>query len=609
MSPGPDRQYSLSATSRDARFDPYHRPSSTLKVEQNDTLVLPPTSTMLFTYRNHPLGVAQMNATPVPPQPERKDPILLPLLPAPAPTALNVHSAKGTFAIDPVNEDLLEDREGMPTRAEWKEIVDAYIMNLHPSKRAKALIDYDTYCKIFTVLLAPTSTANGTPQFRFWTRKMFRVIEEDEKLVVTSSGRPVAIKEHIYDIICISHTMCKHGGRDKTCKIVREHYTWIPKDLIASFVKSCPTCKPRRPSNSIFARELEPEALRTSYSVESIENFGRLPSPDIPKAEVFESSIEGNASGFVDHPHPFNSNANLSRSSGAGAYREDGCISGHHAYPTPMNTSQDFNAFAYAGHIHDCTTSGILTLPRHDSRQLPPLMHYLSHDRGRDQPDSTRFVYNNSAERSSVCPVPIDPSLYDNSTGTGAVVNCSCSQPTCDVCSSVSTQSTAYGPFARGLRLDLGSPSSLVSAHHHPTISIPTSASSSSLSYETPVDNSLMSASTAATGSELPTPSTTVQNFTSLVQHALSVHESDSTTPWQITRSSSDTQLRQGKESVPAPKLSLQTAGLVRDTPPIFSPRPLKAGDPVDALMRALDMQRQSDGQCRDSGSGDQDDL
>ena len=63
MSPGPDRQYYLSATSRDARFEPYLRPDSTLKVEQNDTLVLPPTPTMLLTHRNHPLGAVQMNAT------------------------------------------------------------------------------------------------------------------------------------------------------------------------------------------------------------------------------------------------------------------------------------------------------------------------------------------------------------------------------------------------------------------------------------------------------------------------------------------------------------------------------------------------------------------
>ncbi|EJD05100.1 uncharacterized protein FOMMEDRAFT_81080, partial [Fomitiporia mediterranea MF3/22] len=148
-----------------------------------------------------------------------------------------------------MDEETMEDVSGMPTRAQWKTLMDSYLESLHPSKRHKSLISQEVYDMIFRTLRNPDATRLGTPQFRFWARKMFQLVEapnDPDVLVVTNGGRPVAIKEHIYDILCMCHYECGHGGRDKTCKVLREYYTWVPKELISNFVKVCPTCEPRR---------------------------------------------------------------------------------------------------------------------------------------------------------------------------------------------------------------------------------------------------------------------------------------------------------------------------------------------------------------------------
>jgi hypothetical protein len=43
--------------------------------------------------------------------------------------------------------------------------------------------------------------------------------------------------------------MARHGGRDKTCATLRLHYSWVPKELTAKFVKACPTCTLKRSGN------------------------------------------------------------------------------------------------------------------------------------------------------------------------------------------------------------------------------------------------------------------------------------------------------------------------------------------------------------------------
>ncbi|GAA5990393.1 hypothetical protein JCM11641_002348 [Rhodosporidiobolus odoratus] len=65
----------------------------------------------------------------------------------------------------------------------------------------------------------------------------------DESLVViVHDGLPVATSEQIYDLLIEAHEKVQHGGREKTFKEIRGKWSWVPKELVARFVKVCPTC-------------------------------------------------------------------------------------------------------------------------------------------------------------------------------------------------------------------------------------------------------------------------------------------------------------------------------------------------------------------------------
>ena len=162
-----------------------------------------------------------------------------------SPSALTPKTDPET-SLDTVHDAHEHDIPGMPTRAHWAHVVSSYLSALHSRKRDKALISSDLHRQIFDTLAHPDATHLGTPQFRFWARKMFRLVEAGGAMVVTHGGRPVAVKERIYDILCMAHAEASHAGRDKTCKVLRDYYTWIPKELTAKFVKACPTCTSKR---------------------------------------------------------------------------------------------------------------------------------------------------------------------------------------------------------------------------------------------------------------------------------------------------------------------------------------------------------------------------
>ncbi|PCH42905.1 hypothetical protein WOLCODRAFT_74574, partial [Wolfiporia cocos MD-104 SS10] len=148
---------------------------------------------------------------------------------------------------------------GMPTREQYQLIEEEYIRCLHARKQEKALLTQEMFDNIWDVLHDPAASRIGSPQFRWWVRKMFvlsntrsnlspaeaeslETLGVDSMPVVLHENRPVALKDQIYDVLCYCHDLAKHGGRDKTTAVVREHYSWIPKELVAQFVKSCPTC-------------------------------------------------------------------------------------------------------------------------------------------------------------------------------------------------------------------------------------------------------------------------------------------------------------------------------------------------------------------------------
>ncbi|KAL9111557.1 MAG: hypothetical protein Q9227_004045 [Pyrenula ochraceoflavens] len=173
---------------------------------------------------------------------------------------------------------------GYPAVNDFDAIVKNYIEDLSPKKRDKALITSQKARSIRYSLIEKKGTAVESAQFRFWARKMFKFSPEDDKLPyekkkIVHDEKPVAIREKLFKILTKAHEQCNHGGRDKTSGQVRHVYSWyvkegyqvfdrsaakdhirtgcilvasaydeyrVPKELIARYVKICPTCRSRR---------------------------------------------------------------------------------------------------------------------------------------------------------------------------------------------------------------------------------------------------------------------------------------------------------------------------------------------------------------------------
>lgn len=152
---------------------------------------------------------------------------------------------------------------------------------LNPRKRARCLIDQKTFDTIWDVLQDPENQALSNAQTRWWIRKMFSLSYPQTTLarsspsiptsnlsanphaldpIVVHDKKPLAIKEHMYQILCSCHAMCGHGGRDRTCAVIREHWAWIPKELVALFVKNCPTCLVKKTGNPDFGVLVESQS-------------------------------------------------------------------------------------------------------------------------------------------------------------------------------------------------------------------------------------------------------------------------------------------------------------------------------------------------------------
>ncbi|KAG1051648.1 hypothetical protein G6F46_000878 [Rhizopus delemar] len=136
--------------------------------------------------------------------------------------------------------------EQFPSIEQFDAIIHDYLQNLSTKKRDKALVDNHRYAMILQVLKDPRNTSVSTAQFRFWVKKMFCLMND----TVCHDDKPVATRESIYHILVIAHKEAHHGGRDKTSALVRRQYSWIPKELIARFVRHCPYCISKRNGNT-----------------------------------------------------------------------------------------------------------------------------------------------------------------------------------------------------------------------------------------------------------------------------------------------------------------------------------------------------------------------
>lgn len=126
--------------------------------------------------------------------------------------------------------------EGFPSRPQFEALLNEYILSLSPKKRDKALIPQKRYDNILAVLKDPKCTTIESAQFRFWAKKMFRLATEDSTgSVVCHEGKPVAVREQLYQVLTESHNRAQHGGRDKTSAEVRKHYSWYVVLLVPIF--------------------------------------------------------------------------------------------------------------------------------------------------------------------------------------------------------------------------------------------------------------------------------------------------------------------------------------------------------------------------------------
>ncbi|KAI9310299.1 hypothetical protein BX666DRAFT_1870331, partial [Dichotomocladium elegans] len=168
----------------------------------------------------------------------------LPPIPAPSRSTSSSNSliAKPSMTTATLGERSKE----FPSPNEFEGIIMDYLKNLSAKKRDKALVDAERYDLILQVLKDPRNTSISTAQFRFWVKKMFQLVRVDMRDIVYHDHKPVATREQIYDIVVCAHHEAHHGGRDKTSALVRRRYSWIPKELIARFVRHCPFCITRR---------------------------------------------------------------------------------------------------------------------------------------------------------------------------------------------------------------------------------------------------------------------------------------------------------------------------------------------------------------------------
>lgn len=260
---------------------------------------------------------------------------------------------------------LTQEYNQLPSIEEFNSIVNDYLQNLSSKKRDKALVDNTRYHLILQVLRDPRNTSISTAQFRFWVKKMFKLIKSEFSEVVCHDDKPVAIRENIYQILALAHKEAHHGGRDKTSalvtyihlysiklfypnlsfkKKVRKSYSWIPKELIARFVRHCPFCIARR-------NGCQSPSLKNGFQYMSTPK--RQPSPT--------------------QWHSMSMAANVATSAAATAVAFANKFNPHHSTPSPTPDEHPFD-FYYSRPTTEYTP------PQQQESTQPSLFHsYFTH--------------------------------------------------------------------------------------------------------------------------------------------------------------------------------------------------------------------------------------
>ncbi|GJJ79044.1 nascent polypeptide-associated complex subunit alpha [Entomortierella parvispora] len=145
---------------------------------------------------------------------------------------------------------------------EFEGLLQGYLLSLHVRKRSKALIEQSMADDCLMVLTNPENTKIFGPKFRWWVRKHFvyttttsMITPEDGSepqqqqqcvLMDRKNGKPVCVKEKLYEKVAHFHEATGHGGRDKTFKAISSAYSRVPSELVGLFTKVCRVCHANR---------------------------------------------------------------------------------------------------------------------------------------------------------------------------------------------------------------------------------------------------------------------------------------------------------------------------------------------------------------------------
>lgn len=164
---------------------------------------------------------------------------------------------------------------------EFDGLMDTYLFSLHARKRSKALIDQSLANDCLLVLTNPDNTRIFNPKFRWWVRKhfIFTTLGEFRVLLDKKNGKPVCVKEKLYERIAYFHELIGHGGRDKTFNAISKAYSRVPAELVALFIKVCRGCAANRRQSK--AKKSSAASLRrlSIASIGSVGSQGTMPSP------------------------------------------------------------------------------------------------------------------------------------------------------------------------------------------------------------------------------------------------------------------------------------------------------------------------------------------
>ncbi|QSS64182.1 hypothetical protein I7I51_01247 [Histoplasma capsulatum] len=99
---------------------------------------------------------------------------------------------------------------------------------------------------------------------RNWVKNSFMLSNNQTpkgKELICREGKPIVIQEKLFKVLTRAHQQCQHGGRDKTTAQARMTYSGIPAELVAQYIKICPTCRPILSEPPVLASKGFPEVV------------------------------------------------------------------------------------------------------------------------------------------------------------------------------------------------------------------------------------------------------------------------------------------------------------------------------------------------------------